>query len=72
MMPVATIVESHRIGAPAHKASRQAATTPGVNAMSVGRSVCAAAWIIRTTTLATSSGKRVRSASRLMMANDSA
>ena len=58
------------IGAPARSAARAEATTAGVYATSAGRSVIPQAWIMRTTTRATSSGKPARSASARMVANE--
>ncbi|SKU05946.1 Uncharacterised protein [Mycobacteroides abscessus subsp. abscessus] len=46
------------------------ATTPGVKAISPGRSTCPQVWMSLTTTRATSSGNADRSASALMVAND--
>ncbi|SHR19452.1 Uncharacterised protein [Mycobacteroides abscessus subsp. abscessus] len=70
VMPAATIEESHRMGAPASSAARVRATTPGVKAISPGRSTCPQVWMSLTTTRATSSGNADRSASALMVAND--
>ena len=72
MMPVATIDESHRTGAPASRAARVAAATPGVKAIRSAMAGSAAAWIIRTTTGSMSSGKRPRFDSSRMISNERA
>ena len=69
-MPEATIVASQRIGAPSSSALRADSTTDGEYATADGRSVIPQAWIMRTTTRATSSGKPVRSASARIVANE--
>ena len=63
MIPLATIWESQRIGAPSRSAARHAPTMLGLYARDAGRSVCPAAWIILTATCATSGGSEERSAS---------
>ena len=70
VMPAATIDESHRIGAPAARAAWVRVTTSGVNTTWSATSTCPQVWISRTTTRETSSGKRARSASALIVAND--
>ncbi len=68
--PEATISASQRIGAPPSSAFRAAVATPGLNRTSRARSTIPQAWIIRTTTRATSSGSPDRSASARIVAND--
>ena len=71
VMPSATMAESHSTGAPSASACRAARPTPGDQARSAGRSVIPQAWIIRTTAGSRSAGTALRSASALMIANDS-
>ena len=68
--PLATMLASHRIGAPARSAARPFATTSGVKARSRTRSTMPQAWIIRTATWLTSAGRPARSASARMVAKD--
>ncbi len=68
--PDATMFASHSTGAPDRRAFRAADTTPGDQARSVTRSTMPQAWIIRTATLAMSSGRPARSASARMVAKD--
>ena len=68
--PEATISASQSTGAPASRASRARRTTSGECATSAARSTCPQAWIIRTATRATSSGRPERSASARMVAKD--
>ena len=70
VMPAATIEESQRMGAPAASAAWVALTTAGVKAICSVRSTWPQVWISRTTTRATSSGNRLRSASARMVAKD--
>ena len=72
MMPVATIEESHRIGAPDSSAWSAAPATPGVKAIMSAIAGSAAAWIMRTTTCSTSSGKRSRLDSSRMISKERA
>ena len=69
MMPAATIDESHSTGRPGQRGGVRA-TTSSVNATCSATSTCPQVWIIRTTTPATSSGNRDRSASARIVAND--
>ncbi len=64
------MLASQRIGAPASSAPRAAATTPGVAITSRVRSVWPHAWIIRTTTVATSGANAERSDSARIVAKD--
>ncbi len=68
--PLATMLTSHRIGAPARRAARAEATAPGEYTRSSTRSTMPQAWIIRTATWATSAGSPARSASARMVAKD--
>ncbi len=68
--PLATICTSVKMGAPARRASRARATTPGVYTRSRTRSTIPQAWIIRTATWLTSAGRPARSASARMVAKD--
>ena len=67
---VATISESHRIGAPAASAPRAAAARPLPNTMFCAASTTPQAWIMRTATSASSGEKRDRSASARMIAKE--
>ncbi len=69
-MPLATIIESQKIGRPASRALRAAVTRSGEAATSGTMSTSPHAWIIRTTTGSRSGGTRERSASARMVAND--
>src|SRR5258706_867599 len=70
VMPCATISASQRIGAPRAKAARAAATRPWPNRKYFAASTSPQAWIIRIATPASSTGKRERSASARMIANE--
>src|SRR4029079_2657592 len=70
VMPAATIDESHNTGAPATSAAWFFATTSSLKATCSATSTCPQVWISRTTTRATSSGNRDRSASARIVAND--
>ena len=70
-MPEAIMVTSVKIGLPASRAARAAATAPGEKTMSSARSVWPAAWIMRTATTSSSGEKRPRSDSARMTENDS-
>ena len=70
VIPLATILASHRIGAPPARAFRAAAAKPGENRMSSVRSTMPQAWIIRMATRASTSDRPERSASERMVAKD--
>jgi hypothetical protein len=70
VIPAATIEESHNTGAPATSAAWVLATTSSLKATCSATSICPQVWISRTTTRATSSGNRDRSASARIVAND--
>jgi hypothetical protein len=70
VIPCATICESHKMGAPARKAARPAATAPGEKTRSAAISIMPQAWMILTATLCSSDANRAKSASLLMSAND--
>jgi hypothetical protein len=68
--PEATIAVSHKTGFPACKAARPAGQNPGEAATSATRSTIPQAWIMRTTTVASSGSSPPRSASPRMIANE--
>ena len=70
VMPLATIIESQKIGRPASSAPRAAVTRSGDAATSGTMSTSPQAWIMRTTTGSRSAGTPERSASDRMVAND--
>ena len=70
-MPVDTIDESQKMGAPARSAVFAAATTPGVKFTSSAMSVAPAACTMRTTARLTSAGNLARFVSARMIRNDS-
>lgn len=70
VMPAATIDESHRIGAPSASVAWVLVTTSPVKATWSVTSTWPQVWINRTTTRETSAGKRDRSASSRIVAND--
>ena len=68
--PEATIVASHRMGAPACSAARARVTASGVIRTSSTRSTWPHAWIMRTTTFSVSASYPSSRDSRRMVAND--
>ena len=68
VMPLATILASHRIGAPANSASRPRLAASGENKISAAASTIPQEWMTRTATFSSSGVKRNRSLSARIIA----
>ncbi len=70
--PCATMLASHRIGAPARSAMLAASAAPGEKMMSSAISTMPQAWIMRTATRSSAGEKRASRASARMVAKERA